>query len=122
MNGVVGYGESGALVDSFYNEEYQLGCWDMMRRYWAPMLLKAEIERPEDVHQTFLRVRRNFMAKSTVEAALWDAYPKCLANPCGRSWVVRTVLLKWVSLLGFKLIWMLDQGRGRVLKRRLWPN
>lgn len=103
-NGVVGYGESGALVDSFYNEEYQLGCWDMMRRYWMPMLLKAESERPEDVHQPFLRVRSNFMRKSTVEAALWDPYPKCLATPCGRSRVVRTVLLKRVSLLGFKLI------------------
>ena len=98
------YGESDALVDSFYNEEYQLGCWDMMRRYWMPMLLKAEIERPEDVHQPFLRVRRNFMGKSTVEAALWDAYPKCLATLSGRSWVVRTVLLKRVSSLGFKLI------------------
>lgn len=52
----------------------------MMRRYLAPMLLKAEIERPEDVHQPFLRVRRNFMGKSTVEAALWDTYPKCLAT------------------------------------------
>ena len=69
----MGYGESSALVDPFYNEEYQRGCWDMMRRYLDPMLLKAEIERPEDVHQPFLRVRRNFMGKSTVEAALWDA-------------------------------------------------
>lgn len=100
----MGYGESSALVDPFYNEEYQRGCWDMMRRYLDPMLLKAEIERPEDVHQPFFRVRSNFMRKSTVEAALWDPYPKCSATPCCRSWVVRTVLLKRVSSLGVKLI------------------
>ena len=99
----MGYGESSALVDPFYNEEYQRGCWDMMRRYLDPMLLKAESERPEDVHQPFFRVRSNFMRKSTVEAALWDAYPKCLATPSGRSWVVRTVLLKRVSSLVFNL-------------------
>lgn len=52
-----------------------------MRRYFVPMLLKAEIERPEDVHQTFLPVRRNIMAKSTVEAAVWDAYAKMLDDP-----------------------------------------
>jgi len=72
--GVTGYGESVAMPDPFYNEECQDTVWEILRRFIIPMLLKAEIGAPEDVSALLAPIRRNHMAISSVETAVWDLH------------------------------------------------
>lgn len=70
--GVTGWGEAPVSDGPWYNEETYETAWLMQKKFLGPMLLAAEIERPEDVSKLFSRVRANRMAKSGLEFAVWD--------------------------------------------------
>lgn len=70
--GAVGWGEAPVGVGPWYNEETQSTAWAIGREILAPMLLEAELRRPEDVDALFARVRGNRMARSAFEFAVWD--------------------------------------------------
>lgn len=70
--GSVGWGEAPVGVGPWYNEETQSTAWVIGREILAPMLLEAEVRRPEDVDALFARVRGNRMARSAFEFAVWD--------------------------------------------------
>lgn len=72
--GVTGWGETAVGTHPFYSEECTNGCMVIMRDYLLPMLLDAEIEKPEDVPAVYGKVRGNRMAKSGVEFAMWDLF------------------------------------------------
>lgn len=70
--GSIGWGEAPVGVGPWYNEETQSTAWVIGREILAPMLLEAELRRPEDVDALFARVRGNRMARSAFEFAVWD--------------------------------------------------
>ncbi|GED69018.1 o-succinylbenzoate synthase [Brevibacillus reuszeri] len=74
--GEVGYGESVAMPNPYYNEETTETVWHMLERYLIPQLLSTPIEAPEDVDRLFAPIRRNNMAKAALEGAVWDLYSK----------------------------------------------
>lgn len=48
----------------------------MIRDFLIPIVLGREIGHPDEVSELFAAIRRNNMAKSTVEGAIWDLYAK----------------------------------------------
>lgn len=74
--GATGYGESVAMPTPFYNEETTDTVLYMLENFLIPKLLQSPIESPEDVTRLFAPIRRNQMAKSALEGAVWDLYAK----------------------------------------------
>lgn len=72
--GTVGYGESVAFSSPWYNEETFKTNWHMLEDFLIPMLLGKELQHPDEVSDLFSAIRKNNMAKSTIEGALWDIY------------------------------------------------
>ncbi|MDQ0268366.1 o-succinylbenzoate synthase [Cytobacillus purgationiresistens] len=74
--GRIGWGESVAFDTPWYNEETFKTNWHMLEDYLIPALLNKEIEHPDQVSEIFAPFRKNNMAKSTIEGAVWDLYAK----------------------------------------------
>ncbi|MCM3360762.1 o-succinylbenzoate synthase [Niallia sp. MER TA 168] len=72
----IGYGESVALPDPTYSEETTGTVSYMLDAFLIPLLLKEEINHPDDVTKRFAPIRRNNMAKAALEGAVWDLYSK----------------------------------------------
>ena len=70
------WGESPVGSSPFYNEENTKTAWAIQQDFLAPMLLKADLQGPEDVTPVFARVRGNRMAKAGLEFAAWDLFGK----------------------------------------------
>lgn len=73
-NGTVGWGESVAFHSPWYNEETLKTNWHVLEDYLIPLILNKEIAHPDEVSAIFEPIRKNNMAKSTVEGAIWDIY------------------------------------------------
>ncbi len=72
--GTVGYGESVAFSSPWYNEETFKTNWHMLEDFLIPMLLGKGLQHPDEVSDLFSAIRKNNMAKSTIEGAVWDIY------------------------------------------------
>lgn len=46
----------------------------MLEDYLIPLILNKEINHPDEVSEIFEPIRKNNMAKSTIEGAIWDIY------------------------------------------------
>ncbi|EIJ78264.1 o-succinylbenzoic acid (OSB) synthetase [Bacillus methanolicus PB1] len=75
-NGLSGWGESVAFHIPWYNEETVKTNWHMLEDFLIPAILNKEISHPDEVSDIFSYIRKNNMAKSTVEGAVWDLYAK----------------------------------------------
>jgi O-succinylbenzoate synthase len=75
-DGITGWGESPVGGAPFYNEENTNTVWAIQQDFLAPMLLQAELHKPEDVTPAFAKVRGNRMAKAGLEFAVWDLFGK----------------------------------------------
>jgi O-succinylbenzoate synthase len=75
-DGVTGWGEAPVGVGPWYNEETQKSAWVIAREILAPLLLAADLSRPEDADAAFHRVRGNRMARAGFEFAAWDLFGK----------------------------------------------
>lgn len=73
-SGVIGFGESVAMRDPLYNEETCQTNWHILEEYLIPMLLNKELNHPDEVSEIFKPIKRNNMAKSAIEGAVWDIY------------------------------------------------
>ncbi|MGG3687719.1 o-succinylbenzoate synthase [Caldifermentibacillus hisashii] len=73
-DGTVGWGESVAFKAPWYNEETLKTNWHMLEDFLIPLILNKEIKHPDEVNQMFAPIRKNNMAKSTIEGAIWDIY------------------------------------------------
>lgn len=73
-DGTVGWGESVAFNAPWYNEETLKTNWHMLEDFLIPLILNKEIKHPDEVNQMFAQIRKNNMAKSTIEGAIWDIY------------------------------------------------
>ncbi|MGM9987866.1 MAG: o-succinylbenzoate synthase [Bacillaceae bacterium] len=76
-DGIIGWGESVAMLDPYYNEETVKSNWHILEDYLIPLLLKADIQHPNEISETlFAHIRGNYMAKATLEGAVWDIYAR----------------------------------------------
>lgn len=75
-DGVAGHAESVAMAYPAYNEETTGTVWYMLENFLIDKLFSSEITKPEDVADIFAPIRRNHMAKASIEGAVWDLYCK----------------------------------------------
>ncbi|TYP76630.1 o-succinylbenzoate synthase [Paenibacillus methanolicus] len=75
-DGIAGYGESVAFSHPYYNEETTDTIWYMLEHFLVPALVGKEVTSPEEVAVLFAPIRRNHMAISAIETAVWDLYAK----------------------------------------------
>ena len=82
-----GYGECGAFAFPYYSEEYTSGCELVLIEHLVPLLVGTVIGHPREIRDIFAPIKRNTMAKSAVEGAIWDLWAKLegvsLANAVG---------------------------------------
>ena len=76
IDGHEGWGESVAFTAPWYNEETTETTIHMLRDFLIPAVLGKTIEHPDEVSNLFSGIRRNYMAKATIEGAIWDLYAK----------------------------------------------
>jgi O-succinylbenzoate synthase len=75
--GISGWAESVAMLDPLYNEETVKTNWHILEDYLIPILLKNEINHPDELSETyFAHIRGNYMAKAALEGAVWDLFAK----------------------------------------------
>ncbi|MGA3676722.1 o-succinylbenzoate synthase [Lysinibacillus agricola] len=74
QSGTVGWGEAVAFVAPWYTEETLKTTWHMLEDFLIPILLHKEIGHPDEVSTLFSSIRRNYMAKASIEGAIWDIY------------------------------------------------
>lgn len=71
-----GFGESVASASPGYSEETTDTISHMIKDFLVKILRENEINHPNDVAELFTPIRRNNMAKSALEGAIWDLYAK----------------------------------------------
>ncbi|WP_286923312.1 MULTISPECIES: o-succinylbenzoate synthase [Lysinibacillus] len=74
QSGTIGWGEAVAFVAPWYTEETLKTTWHMLEDFLIPILLHKEIGHPDEVSTLFSSIRRNCMAKASIEGAVWDIY------------------------------------------------
>ena len=79
--GAIGFGESVAFSSPWYSEETVETNKHIMQQFLIPLLLESPIEHPDGVSKRFESIRRNNMAKSALEGAVWDLFAKRNNNP-----------------------------------------
>lgn len=72
--GTIGWGETVAFVAPWYTEETLQTTWHMLEDFLMPALCHKEIAHPDEVSVLFAPIRRNCMAKASIEGAVWDIY------------------------------------------------
>ncbi|ARK23914.1 o-succinylbenzoate synthase [Sporosarcina sp. P37] len=76
LDGHEGWGESVAFTAPWYSEETTETTIHMLRDFLIPAILGKTIGHPDEVSSYFASVRKNNMAKATIEGAVWDLYAK----------------------------------------------
>lgn len=71
-----GFGESVAFTSPWYSEETVETNHHVIKDFLIKLLQQNEIHHPDDVLEIFKPIRRNNMAKSALEGAIWDLYAK----------------------------------------------
>src|SRR5260221_5411404 len=79
--GASGWGEVTAGENPFYNEEWTLSAWHILRDYAAPLVVGRELEAGEEVSTLTARIRGNLMARGGLEAAVWDLEARLAGEP-----------------------------------------
>lgn len=75
--GFVGYGECSAFFYPWYNEETTQGAIHVLQTVLIPCLFDAgDIASPEAFFDATAWIRRNRMARASIDCALWDLYSK----------------------------------------------
>ncbi|SHF25602.1 o-succinylbenzoate synthase [Desulforamulus putei] len=85
QEGRSGWGESVAMKEPLYNEETVGTNWLMMKDFLIPLLCQKTLQHPQEVTAIFSHIRRNNMAKSALEGAIWDLYAKQQGIPLSRA-------------------------------------
>lgn len=79
--GLEGWGEVVAMTEPLYNEETLTGCWHILQDFLIPATLARTFRDPEEWAAAMQNIRRNYMARAGLEAALWELH----AQQQGRS-------------------------------------
>jgi O-succinylbenzoate synthase len=75
-DGFHGFGESVAFSSPWYTEETVKTSEHIMVDFLIPLLFSAQITHPDEITQLFAPIRRNHMAKSGLEGAVWDLFAR----------------------------------------------
>lgn len=85
-DGLSGWSESVAMLDPLYNEETLKTNWHILEDYLIPLLLQNEIQHPDELSEhLFQHIRGNYMAKASLEGAVWDLYAKMQNVPLAKA-------------------------------------
>lgn len=76
QDGVVGYGEGVPFSSPWYTEETIKTVFHMLEDFLIPLTLQKEWSHPSELAELWRGIRRNQMAKSALEQAIWDLYAK----------------------------------------------
>jgi len=77
----VGYGECVVNANPYYSEETVSTAFSIIKEFLLPLILGKVLQHPDEANEMFKHIRRNNMAKSTIENALWDLYAKTQNKP-----------------------------------------
>jgi O-succinylbenzoate synthase len=80
-SGLSGWGETVTSNEPDYNEETTVTAVHMLKKFLIPAILKKEMAHPNEVFDLFRFVKRNNMAKSAIETAIWDVFAKKNEKP-----------------------------------------
>ncbi|TDL34173.1 o-succinylbenzoate synthase [Jeotgalibacillus sp. S-D1] len=80
-SGQKGYGEAVAFSAPWYTEETVDTCLYMIKEHLAPLILNQTFTHPHEVFSVMASVRKNPMAKASIDMAVWDLYAKLLQKP-----------------------------------------
>ncbi|HEV2617224.1 MAG TPA: o-succinylbenzoate synthase, partial [Candidatus Acidoferrales bacterium] len=75
-SGTTGYGECVAMEGPFYNAETVETAWIIIAKHVAPLLALSPVAAASQVNHKLASIRGNQMARSAVEAAIWDLEAK----------------------------------------------
>jgi O-succinylbenzoate synthase len=84
-DGISGWGECVAFHSPWYSEETVKTCWHMLEDFLLPLVFQAPIEHPGELNERFSFIRKNNMAKSAIEGAVWDLYAKKKKIPLSKA-------------------------------------
>ena len=84
-DGMTGWGECVAFEQPWYTEETIHTCSHILKNVLIPSIIGQHIQHPSDLASFFAPVRRNPMAKSALEGAVWDLYAKERGLPLARA-------------------------------------
>lgn len=76
FEGNVGYGEAVPFSSPWYTEETIKTVFYMLKDFLIPLTLKKKWHHPSELAQLWSGIRRNQMAKSGLEQAIWDLFAK----------------------------------------------
>lgn len=79
--GNIGVGECVAFSSPWYTEETIASAWDVLEKWVVPSILNHEFFHPNDAESLVSPIKRNRMAKSSINQAIWDLYAKKLNRP-----------------------------------------
>ena len=80
--GRVGYGECNVIAGPWFNEETTGSALYLLKNFLIPALLKKKIvETPEKFFDETRWIRRNRMARASIDTALWNLYAKEQEKP-----------------------------------------
>lgn len=71
-----GFGESVAFTSPWYSEETVQTNLHVMEDFLIKILQENDVTHPDEVSELFKPIKRNNMAKSALEGAIWDLYAK----------------------------------------------
>lgn len=74
--GLTGWGECVTSREPLYIEEFTESSLLMVEKFLAPLVLKNSINHPDELEALFKPFKRNNLAKSSIEGAIWDLYAK----------------------------------------------
>lgn len=81
QDGISGWGEVTAGEHPFFNEEWTLSAYEIVREYVAPKLLKRKLESASEVGKLSAGIRGHNMARAGVECAVWDLEARLRNEP-----------------------------------------
>jgi len=80
-NGIVGWGESSPWKAPAYSSEFAAAAFMLLRDFIAPLVMRKDIESPEQLLQILSCIKGNYFAKAAIDLAWWDLYSKLQKKP-----------------------------------------
>ena len=75
-NGISGWGECVTSDEPLYLEEFTNAAQLMLEEHLIPIVTGANIQHPDEISELFRPFKRNNLAKSAIDGAVWDLYAK----------------------------------------------
>jgi O-succinylbenzoate synthase len=81
VDGTLGVGECVAFTSPWYTEETVQTAWAVLENWLILSLMNRKFSHPDELDVHLSSIKRNHMAKSAVNHAMWDIYAQKLNQP-----------------------------------------